>query len=60
MDHVQGFINKHPELIVIDPLENVKNLRNRHKSYEMIEDKMQLNGMHFLLIIKLFFYVIGL
>ncbi|XP_012278697.1 histone deacetylase 6 isoform X2 [Orussus abietinus] len=42
---IQGYIRKHPELIVIDPLENVKNLRNRHKSYEIIQDGFQFNDV---------------
>ncbi|XP_031788759.1 inositol-tetrakisphosphate 1-kinase isoform X1 [Nasonia vitripennis] len=38
---VQDYIRKHPELIVIDPLENVRNLRNRHRSYEMIHNGLK-------------------
>ncbi|XP_015587062.1 inositol-tetrakisphosphate 1-kinase isoform X2 [Cephus cinctus] len=42
---IQGYIRKHPELIVIDPLENVRNLRNRHKSYEIIHNGIQLKDV---------------
>ncbi|XP_014218193.1 inositol-tetrakisphosphate 1-kinase-like [Copidosoma floridanum] len=38
---LQDYIRKHPELIVIDPFENVQNLRNRFKSYEMIQNGLQ-------------------
>lgn len=43
---VQEYIHRHPEMIVIDPIENVRNLRNRHKSYEIIQAGMQSNGQY--------------
>ncbi|XP_043472979.1 inositol-tetrakisphosphate 1-kinase-like isoform X1 [Leptopilina heterotoma] len=40
---VQGYIRKHPELLVIDPLENVKNLYNRQLSYEIIRSELKFD-----------------
>lgn len=41
---VQGYIRNHPELLVIDPLENIKNLYNRHLSYEIIRSELKFDG----------------
>ncbi|KAJ8686198.1 hypothetical protein QAD02_021992, partial [Eretmocerus hayati] len=38
VSRVKNYIFKHPELIVIDPLENVEILTNRYESYKMILD----------------------
>ena len=41
---LKNYIQKHPELIIIDPFENVHNLRNRYTSYEMIRKELQYDG----------------
>ncbi|XP_057328547.1 inositol-tetrakisphosphate 1-kinase-like [Microplitis mediator] len=42
---VQEYLNKHPEMILIDPFENVKNLNNRQKSYEMLHEEIISNDI---------------
>ncbi|XP_058804634.1 inositol-tetrakisphosphate 1-kinase-like [Phymastichus coffea] len=40
ISRIQDYIQKDPQLIVIDPIENVLNLRNRHKCYKMLRDEL--------------------
>ncbi|XP_043496704.1 inositol-tetrakisphosphate 1-kinase-like [Polistes fuscatus] len=42
---LQEYIDKHPELIVIDPLENVKKLHNRYKYYKTIQESIHINDL---------------
>ncbi|KAL2725330.1 inositol-tetrakisphosphate 1-kinase-like [Vespula squamosa] len=42
---LQEYIDKHPELIVIDPLENVKKLHNRYKYYKIIQESIHFNDV---------------
>ncbi|XP_032687339.1 inositol-tetrakisphosphate 1-kinase-like [Odontomachus brunneus] len=42
---LQEYIAKHPDLIVIDPLDNIKNLRNRCKSYEFIQEGIRFSDI---------------
>lgn len=44
VSRLQEYIAKHPDLIVIDPLDNIRNLRNRCKSYEFIQEGIRFNG----------------
>lgn len=44
VSRLQEYIAKHPDLIVIDPLDNIRNLRNRCKSYEFIQEGIQFKG----------------
>ncbi|XP_012264305.1 inositol-tetrakisphosphate 1-kinase-like [Athalia rosae] len=41
VSRIQEYIKKHSEMIVIDPLENVTNLRNRHRCYTIIRNSLQ-------------------
>lgn len=45
LSRIQEYIGKHPELIVIDPLENVRKLHNRYKSYKIIQEGIQFNDV---------------
>lgn len=38
---IQEYFCRHPEIIVIDPLDNIKNLNDRYKSYEIIQEGMR-------------------
>ncbi|XP_066602268.1 uncharacterized protein [Prorops nasuta] len=42
---VQDYISTNPELIVIDPLKNVRKLCNRYKSYDTIREGVKLNDV---------------
>jgi len=44
VSRLQEYIAKHPDLIVIDPLDNIRNLRNRYESYEFIQEGIQFKG----------------
>ncbi|XP_046625261.1 inositol-tetrakisphosphate 1-kinase-like [Neodiprion virginianus] len=41
ISRIQEFIKKRSEMIVIDPLENVNNLQNRHKCYKIMRNALQ-------------------
>ncbi|XP_034947662.1 inositol-tetrakisphosphate 1-kinase-like [Chelonus insularis] len=41
ISNVQKYISDHPEMIVIDPLENIKNLSNRQKLNEMLHKNIE-------------------
>lgn len=47
VSRLQEYIAKHPDLIVIDPLDNIRNLSNRCKSYEFIQEGIRFKGMYF-------------
>lgn len=38
IEHVECYIRRHPEIAVIDPLENVRKLLDRYISYRVIHD----------------------
>lgn len=44
VSRLQEYIAKHPDLIVIDSLDNIRNLRNRCKSYEFIQKGIRSSG----------------
>ncbi|XP_044006485.1 inositol-tetrakisphosphate 1-kinase-like isoform X2 [Aphidius gifuensis] len=45
ISRVKNYIRKHPEMIVIDPLENVKLLSDRHESYLMLREGIKLKNI---------------
>ncbi|XP_076247038.1 LOW QUALITY PROTEIN: inositol-tetrakisphosphate 1-kinase [Calliopsis andreniformis] len=45
MSRIQEYLCRHPEVIVIDPLDNIKILINRYKSYEMMQEHVQFNDV---------------
>ncbi|KAL0120179.1 hypothetical protein PUN28_008081 [Cardiocondyla obscurior] len=45
VSRLQEYIAKHPDLIVIDPLDNIRNLSNRCKSYEFIQEGIRFKGV---------------
>lgn len=40
---VKDYFCQHPEIIVIDPLDNIRILINRYKSYEILQENLQLD-----------------
>ncbi|XP_012339015.1 inositol-tetrakisphosphate 1-kinase-like [Apis florea] len=44
---MKEYFCQHPEIIVIDPLDNISILINRYKSYEILQEQLQLNGIKF-------------
>lgn len=38
IEEVEAYIEKHPEVAVIDPLDNVRKLLDRYVSYRVIHD----------------------
>lgn len=40
---MKEYFCQHPEIIVIDPLDNISILINRYKSYEILQEQLQLN-----------------
>lgn len=38
IEEVEAYIEKHPEVAVIDPLNNVRKLLDRYVSYQVIHD----------------------
>ncbi|XP_018394148.1 PREDICTED: inositol-tetrakisphosphate 1-kinase-like isoform X1 [Cyphomyrmex costatus] len=44
---LQEYIAKHPDLIIIDPLDNIRNLSNRCKSYEFIQEGIRFKVLFF-------------
>lgn len=44
ISRLREYIAKHPDLIVIDPLDNIRNLRNRCQSYELMQEGIRLKG----------------
>lgn len=46
VSRLQEYIAKHPDLIVIDPLDNIRNLSNRCKSYEFIQEGIRFKGTY--------------
>lgn len=46
VSRLQEYIAKHPDLIVIDPLDNIRNLSNRWKSYEFIQEGIRFKGAY--------------
>lgn len=47
VSRLREYIAKHPDLIIIDPLDNIRNLRNRCSSYEFIQEGLRFKGMQF-------------
>ncbi|EZA62042.1 Inositol-tetrakisphosphate 1-kinase [Ooceraea biroi] len=45
VSRLQEYIAKHPDLIVIDPLDNIRNLRNRCESYEFMQEGIRLKDV---------------
>ncbi|KAK0163044.1 hypothetical protein PV327_006755 [Microctonus hyperodae] len=45
VNRLKGYIFRHPEMIVIDRLENIKNVQNRQKSYEMLHEGLTSNNV---------------
>lgn len=43
---LQEYINEHPEVVVIDPFENVRKLQRRHESYEIIRDGVDFESLY--------------
>lgn len=50
ISRIQEYFYRHPEIIVIDPLDNIKILINRYKSYEIMKEHVQSNGKYKILI----------
>lgn len=44
MTKAQEYLYQHPEMILIDPFENVKNLNNRQQSYLMLHKEIKSSG----------------
>ncbi|XP_033331613.2 inositol-tetrakisphosphate 1-kinase [Megalopta genalis] len=42
---IEEYFCRHPKIIVIDPLENIKILINRYKYYELIREHIQFNDV---------------
>ncbi|KZC11308.1 Inositol-tetrakisphosphate 1-kinase, partial [Dufourea novaeangliae] len=42
---IEEYFCQHPEIIVIDPLDNIKILIDRYKYYELIKEHVQLNDV---------------
>lgn len=38
MSFIQKYIEAHPEVIVLDPLSNVRKLLDRYRQYKLIDD----------------------
>jgi hypothetical protein len=34
----KDYVNKHPEVIILDPLDNVRKLLDRYRQYKLIDD----------------------
>ncbi|XP_011061395.1 PREDICTED: inositol-tetrakisphosphate 1-kinase-like [Acromyrmex echinatior] len=45
VSRLQEYIAKHPDLIIIDPLDNIRNLSNRYKSYEFIQEGIRFKDI---------------
>ncbi|XP_053978682.1 inositol-tetrakisphosphate 1-kinase-like [Hylaeus volcanicus] len=45
ISRIQEYCCQHPEVIVIDPLDNIRVLINRYKSYELIQQHVQFNDV---------------
>ncbi|XP_076640318.1 inositol-tetrakisphosphate 1-kinase isoform X2 [Colletes latitarsis] len=45
ISRIQEYCCQHPEIIVIDPLDNLKVLINRYKSYKLIQEHVQFNDV---------------
>ena len=45
ISRIQEYMCQHPEIIVIDRLDNVKILINRYKSYEILQEHVQFNDV---------------
>jgi len=46
VSRLQEYIAKHPDLIIIDPLDNIRNLSNRCKSYEFIQEGIRFKSTY--------------
>lgn len=46
ISRIEEYIKNHPEVIIIDPLDNVRNLRDRYKSYKMIQNGLQSDSKY--------------
>ncbi|XP_076547030.1 inositol-tetrakisphosphate 1-kinase [Osmia lignaria lignaria] len=42
---IQRYFCQHPKIVLIDPLDNVKILINRYKSYEILQEHVQFNDV---------------
>ncbi|XP_078038206.1 inositol-tetrakisphosphate 1-kinase [Augochlora pura] len=42
---IEEYFCRHPEIIVIDPLDNIKILMNRYKYYKFIQERIQFNDV---------------
>ncbi|XP_063976339.1 inositol-tetrakisphosphate 1-kinase-like [Diachasmimorpha longicaudata] len=45
VSRVESYIRRNPQMIVVDPLDNVKKLRDRQNSYEILREGMQFNDV---------------
>ncbi|KOC60339.1 Inositol-tetrakisphosphate 1-kinase [Habropoda laboriosa] len=45
ISRINEYFCQHPEIIVIDSLDNIKILINRYKSYEILQEHLQLNDV---------------
>lgn len=36
--HFQAYVNAHPEMVVIDPVDNVRKLLDRYKQYQLVQE----------------------
>lgn len=49
---MKEYFYQHPEIIVIDPLDNIRILINRYKSYEILQEQLQLDGKYKFLVLR--------
>ncbi|XP_071441836.1 inositol-tetrakisphosphate 1-kinase-like [Hetaerina americana] len=42
--HLESYLDSHPEVAVIDPLQNVRKLLERHNTYSIVDRKLQENS----------------
>lgn len=45
ISRMKEYFCQHPEIIVIDPLDNIRILINRYKSYEILQEQLQLDDV---------------
>ncbi|CAG2102688.1 unnamed protein product [Medioppia subpectinata] len=38
IQHFEDYVDKHPEVVILDPLENVRKLLDRYRQYKLIDD----------------------
>lgn len=58
IEEVEAYIEKHPEVAVIDPLDNVRKLLDRYVSYQVIHDSQleDIGQLNFSFL--LYFYIL--